>query len=156
MNKKLLSPLIIFGIFLLDRISKYFVLKFILPKSFSVCGFLDFTYVENTGVAFGMFQDANSFFIVFTIILLGAIMVFRRKMAPYGALFTIALALVVGGALGNLYDRIAHGYVIDFIDFSFFPAVFNVADASISIGAGLVAFELHKSNSPARGLGCEK
>ncbi|MBU2530288.1 MAG: signal peptidase II [Elusimicrobia bacterium] len=145
MNKKLLSPLIILFIFALDRISKYFVLKFISRDSFSVCGFLNFSYVENTGVAFGMFQNANSFFIVLTIILLVAIMFFRRKFEPYGLLVTIGIAMIVGGALGNLYDRIVYGYVIDFVDLSFFPAVFNVADSSISFGAILVALKMHRT-----------
>ena len=146
MYKKLLSPLIILSIFALDRISKYFVLKFILPESFSVCGFLDFVYVENTGVAFGMFPDANLFFVFFTIVLLVLIMIFRRKMEPYGIIVAIGIAMVVGGALGNLYDRIAYGYVIDFISLSFFPAVFNVADSSISVGAILIAFKMHKKS----------
>ncbi|MCK4936380.1 MAG: signal peptidase II [Elusimicrobiales bacterium] len=145
MNKKLLSPLIILSIFALDRISKYFVLKFILPESFSVCGFLDFVYVENTGVAFGMFQNANSFFIVLTLVLLSMIMVFRRKIEPCGILVAIGIAMVVGGALGNLYDRIVYGYVIDFVNLSFFPAVFNVADSSISVGAVLIALKMRKT-----------
>ena len=146
-NRKLLSPLIILGIFAADRISKYFVLKFILRDSFNICSFLDFVYVENTGVAFGMFPNANSFFIVFTIILLIMIMIFRRKLAPYGPIAAIGIAMVVGGALGNLYDRIVYGYVVDFVSVSFFPAVFNIADSSISIGAILVAFKLHKRES---------
>ncbi|MCG2726903.1 MAG: signal peptidase II [Elusimicrobia bacterium] len=148
MNQKLLSPLIILSVFAADRISKYFVLKFILPKSFSLCGFLNFAYVENTGVAFGMFQNSNSFFIFFTIILIVAIMLFRRKMESYGVFVAIGIALVVGGALGNLYDRIVYGNVIDFIDLSFFPAVFNVADSSITIGAILIAFSLKKTKKP--------
>ncbi len=146
MNKKLLSPLIILTIFVLDRISKYFVLKFILPESFKVCGLLNFVYVENTGVAFGMFPNANSFFIISTIVLLVAIMIFRRKMEPYGIVASIGIAMVIGGALGNLYDRIVYGYVVDFIDLSFFPAVFNIADSSISIGAILVAFKMRKKS----------
>jgi len=58
---------------------------------------------------------------------------------------------VLGGALGNLYDRIAYGHVVDFIDLSFFPAVFNVADASITVGAVFLAFGMkdEKKAQPA-------
>ena len=70
MGQKLLSPLIILSVFTADRITKYFVLKFIEFKSYAITGFLSFNYVENTGVAFGMFSGVNSFFIVFTVILI--------------------------------------------------------------------------------------
>ncbi len=73
------------------------------------------------------------------------IMVFRRKIEPCGILVAIGIAMVVGGALGNLYDRIVYGYVIDFVNLSFFPAVFNVADSSISVGAVLIALKMRKT-----------
>ncbi len=141
MNQKLLSPLIILAVFAADRISKHFVLKFIEFKSYDLNKFLSFNYVENTGVAFGMFSGGNSFFIMFTVILITGIMIVRRKLEKHGIYAVAGIALIIGGALGNLYDRIVHGFVIDFIDLSFFPAVFNVADSCISIGAFLLCLK---------------
>jgi len=110
-------------------------------------GIVDFRYVKNTGAAFGFLGDweySIQFFIVVTSV---SLLVFLFVLWRYGrnhALLNLSFALIIGGALGNFIDRIYLGYVRDFICFSFldgfsFNAVFNVADASLTIGVVLFA-----------------
>lgn len=106
--------------------------KVVIPKLFN------FTYVENRGAAFGIFQGARVFFIVITLILLFLVIYYFIKKKPQSILEKTALAFITGGALGNFIDRAFLGYVRDFIETAFmnFP-VFNVADCFVCIGAGL-------------------
>lgn len=136
---KLVSPAIILALFLADRVSKAWALKSLYGKSVAVLPFFHLTYAENTGVAFGMFRDSNMFFLVFSAALVAVLLFLRRRIARHGSAAAVGLALVLGGALGNMFDRIAYGFVVDFFDFSFFPAVFNVADSGITVGAALMA-----------------
>lgn len=101
---------------------------------------LHFTYVQNTGAAFGIFKNGNVFFIIASILILAAIAVFLIKCKPSQGMVKIAAGLIVGGALGNLFDRIFRGFVVDFIDFRLinYP-VFNIADCCIVCGAILFA-----------------
>ena len=142
MNNKWLEPSLMLAVFFLDRFTKTFALKHLYLKSAAILPFFKLTYVENTGVAFGMFRGGNNFFIVFSAILIAALLVFRRKCSGRGLAASAGLALVLGGALGNLYDRLAYGFVVDFFDFSFFPAVFNIADSAITVGACFLAIGL--------------
>jgi signal peptidase II len=139
MKRAILEPLLVLAVFSLDRLAKALILKNLYFKSVVVWDFFRLTYVENTGVAFGMFRGANNFFIAFSVVLIAVLLVFRRKCFGCGAAVSAGLALVLGGALGNLYDRLAYGFVVDFFDFSFFPAVFNIADSAITAGAILLA-----------------
>lgn len=97
--------------------------------------FLSFTYVENYGIAFGMFKDQRIFFIIATGLIAAVVLYFMFKTYKQYKLIGICLALIFGGAIGNLIDRIRLGYVIDFIHFRFFPPVFNIADSAIVVGA---------------------
>ncbi|MBT7121612.1 MAG: signal peptidase II, partial [Clostridia bacterium] len=103
---------------------------------------LHLTYVENTGASFGIFQNSVIFFIIVTGIVLAAGITFMIRTRKTQSLFLkISLSLVIGGAFGNFYDRIVLGFVRDFIDFklfSFWNWVFNIADASLVIGAILL------------------
>ena len=137
--KKLATPFTVLSLFLLDRATKAWALKALYGRSVGVLPFFRLTYAENTGVAFGMFKDSNTFFLVFSAALVGVLLFLRRRIEANGPVAALGLALVLGGALGNLYDRIAYGYVVDFFDFSFFPAVSNVADSGITVGAFLMA-----------------
>ncbi|MBI5744032.1 MAG: signal peptidase II [Elusimicrobia bacterium] len=142
--RKLASPAIILAVFLLDRLTKAWAFKALYGRSTQVLPFLRFTWAENTGVSFGLFRDNNLFFIAFSAALVAVLLLFKRKIQAHGAAAAAGLALVLGGALGNLYDRIAYGFVVDFLDFSFFPAVFNAADSAITVGAALLAWGMRE------------
>lgn len=143
------APAIILSLFLLDRASKAWALKSIYGRSVEVLPFFRLTYAENTGVAFGMFRDSNTFFLVFSAVLVAVLLFLRRRIEKHGALPAVGLALVLSGALGNMFDRIAYGFVVDFFDFSFFPAVFNVADSAITVGAVLLALGIKDEKKAA-------
>lgn len=149
--KKLAVPGVILALFAADRLAKAWALKALYGKSVALLPFFRLTYAENTGVAFGMFSDSNRFFIVFSIVLVGVLLFMRRRIERHGAAAALGLALVLGGALGNLYDRFAYGFVVDFFDFSFFPAVFNVADSGITVGAALLALGIKDEKKPKAG-----
>ena len=138
-----------------DQIIKFFVsinLKEIGSVSV-IDNLLSFTYVENNGVAFGSFAGNRWIFVVLTTALIAAILIYMFKKKPKSKLFyaSVALvattgnaltlvyvALVVGGGIGNLIDRIFYGYVIDYISLSFFPPVCNFADYCITVGTVLL------------------
>jgi signal peptidase II len=128
---------IIAAIIALDQYTKFLTLTKLVPiGDFNVIpGFLEFTYVENYGIAFGMFQNKTLFFIIATSIIAVIVLYFVFKMSKKYVFFTICLSLIFGGAVGNIIDRIRLGYVVDFIHFSFFPPVFNIADSGVVVGA---------------------
>jgi signal peptidase II len=139
-----------FSIFL-DQISKAWILQhFRLNQSVILLdGFFNLTYVRNTGAAFSLLANANDairipFFFFVPFLALGFIFSSYRKLTEKEVLASIAYALVTGGAIGNLIDRLRFGYVIDFFDFYWgiyhYP-VFNIADSVICIGVGLLFFQ---------------
>jgi signal peptidase II len=91
----------------------------------------------NTGAAFGMFKDASMVFTVLAFIVIGAILFYYPKVEREDWSLRLALSMQLGGAMGNLIDRLTIGHVTDFISVGNFP-VFNVADASISVGAAVL------------------
>ena len=143
-NKKAL--LIILGIFiiLLDQITK----AILIGRNITIIpNILNFTYTENTGVAFGIGSNNLLFIIIVNIILLGIIIKFikeRKEQVNFSIL--ISLILILSGGIGNLIDRIVRGYVIDFIDVNLFNFPnFNIADISISVGIISLIFILCNS-----------
>lgn len=113
----------------------------------------DLTYVENKGASFGMLAGgggARVFLALLSITVAGFLISWLARI--YRPLSAAAVALIIGGAIGNLVDRVAFGYVVDFFDFSglFFPWVFNVADASINIGIALLVLDWWRERSAAR------
>ncbi len=138
--------LIILGIciILLDQITK----AILIGKNTTVIpNVLNFTYTENTGVAFGIGSNNLLFIIIVNIIVLGMIIKFikeREEQVNFSIL--ISLILILSGGIGNLIDRIVRGYVIDFIDINVFNFPnFNIADISISIGIISLIFILCNS-----------
>lgn len=127
----------------LDQWTKFLV-RSIIPANTSrdpITGFgkyLTFTHVRNTGAAFGMFRDTNTLFIILPILVAGAIIVYSVRQGRQPWPLVLAFGMQVGGALGNVVDRIVIGGVTDFIDVHWWP-IFNVADSSVVIGTAVLA-----------------
>ena len=126
----------------IDQLTKWWVVSSLPGDPVVVIdGVLQFRYVTNSGAAFSMLQGAGSLIALVAIAVIVFIFVVARRVDWRSE--AIALGLVLGGAVGNLIDRVFRGPglldggVVDWVDFSFFPA-FNVADASITVGAGLI------------------
>jgi signal peptidase II len=109
-------------------------------------GLIRLTYVRNTGAAFSMFLGFSPYLAVIGIAAVLAIMYFHFKMPKHDYYMQIALSCVLGGSLGNVFDRLMRSYVIDYIDFKVFP-VFNFADIMINIGMFLIIIRLFNEES---------
>ncbi len=107
----------------------------------SLAHIFTFTYTTNTGVAFGLFKDLGPIFVGVAVVVIAAIVIYQREVPQEAWLVRVALGLQLGGAAGNLVDRLRVGHVTDFIHFHFWP-VFNVADMSIVGGVILLAFTM--------------
>src|SRR3954453_8780876 len=101
--------------------------------------YIRLTYVENRGAAFGVLQEQTSFFILVGLVVISVIVASYRYIPEPSWLLNLCLGLQMGGAIGNLVDRILVGYVVDFVDLTFWP-VFNVADSAICIGVAGLAY----------------
>ncbi|MBI2867778.1 MAG: signal peptidase II [Chloroflexi bacterium] len=91
------------------------------------------THVRNTGSAFGFFPEQTVFLIIASFVAILVMVLYYRRVGKPNPLVTVSFGLQLGGAVGNLFDRIRQGYVVDFIDFRVWP-VFNAADSAITIG----------------------
>lgn len=135
-------------VLLLDQFTKVLVLgAFQLGDSTPIASFFNLVRVHNHGAAFSFLAGAGGWQRwFFTVIGVGAaiFMVWMLRAHPGQKLFSLAISLILGGAIGNVIDRLVHGYVVDFLDFYWgtwhFPA-FNVADAGISVGAALLILD---------------
>jgi len=129
----------------LDRWTKQLAIEHLLDsgvRSVPILGeYIRFTYVENRGAAFGLLQNQTAFFIVVGVIVIGVIVASYRYMTEPPLLLNVCLGLQLGGAVGNLIDRIRVGYVVDFVDLTFWP-VFNVADSAICVGVAGLAYSV--------------
>ncbi|UCD57442.1 MAG: signal peptidase II [Candidatus Hydrogenedentota bacterium] len=130
---------IAFLITLIDQVTKWIVISHLhLHESVPVVpGIFSVTRVHNSGIAFGLFPGLPDVFMVITLISMLFVIYFYLTSESRGTLLTLGCAFILGGAMGNLLDRFRFGYVVDFVNFSFWPA-FNVADASVSIGVALL------------------
>ncbi|MCI5048171.1 MAG: signal peptidase II [Aquisalinus sp.] len=155
----LFAPVLLMSlvIIIIDQISKHIVLyasplggEYCSPTTPEFCGrielsgIFDLTMVWNRGVSFGLFAGGMTSRVIFStlsIVVAFGLLIWltnlRRRVAAIG------VGLIIGGALGNAYDRIVYGAVVDFLDFSglYFPYVFNIADASINIGVACLAYD---------------
>lgn len=141
-------------VLIIDQASKYYFENrldlyeqiVIIPDYFS------WMLAYNTGAAFSFLADSSGwqrwFFALIAVVVSGVLVVWLKRLGPGETWLAIALALVLGGALGNLYDRVAIGHVIDFIFVHWkehgFPA-FNLADSAITVGAIMLALDMFKS-----------
>lgn len=130
-----------FSVFILDRLSKSIIKFFLLsPKSYPVIkGIFHLTLIKNQGAAFGLFPGSFPLFLFISLATIVLIFYLYSQKKIKGKLGEFSLGLILGGALGNLYDRIFYGAVIDFLDFRIWP-VFNLADSAITIGVILLAW----------------
>ncbi|MFH1212331.1 MAG: signal peptidase II [Candidatus Woesearchaeota archaeon] len=136
------------GVLAIDIISKHIVFYNGIKRDF---GFFAINIVTNTGISFGLFQGNNTLFIIVSLAIFFALVYFFKCFNRRERYFA---ALIGAGLVGNMLDRIIRGFVIDFIDFKFWPA-FNAADASIFIGVlGLIVLlvksEIEKQKGPER------
>jgi len=133
--------IIIISAIVADRVSKVICRQYLRPLGSIpvIKGVFHLTYVENTGAAFGMLQG-NTWFLILTSALVSAVVAYLIwKVKPENRYVKLSLALILGGALGNLVDRVLLGYVVDFLDFRIWP-VFNIADSCVVVGAILLGY----------------
>jgi signal peptidase II len=126
-------------VFLLDRALKSVAFARLAPAGSLpvIKGFFNLTYVRNTGVAFGLFPGQRLFLILIGIIVCFLVVYYHEKSGNKNLLLNVYLGLILGGSLGNLFDRVVSGYVTDYMDFRVFP-VFNLADMCINLGVILI------------------
>lgn len=166
LSNKFLSLFLLSNVLIiLDQFSKRWIQAYI-PENHSlpiIDGFFSLTHIRNPGVAFGIFASSTSnvkipLFIIFSIIAIGAILVFFYQTPRDHRMTLTGLILLFSGAIGNLIDRIMYQEVVDFLDFYFgdlhFPA-FNIADSCITIGVGLLFIDLFQRDRDLRRMQAE-
>ena len=143
----MLFAVVFLSVLVADQLSKWWILaNFALYESREIIpGFFNFTFLTNNGAAFSILAGQPAlwrqvFFVTINLIALVVIAIAQRRIGKNDRLYTVALALIAGGAAGNLIDRIRFAYVVDFLDVyvgsSHWPA-FNIADAAINVGVAL-------------------
>ena len=145
------------SVLLLDQYSKLWIVeRFAYGDAQVLSGFFNLVRVHNYGAAFSFLSDAGGWqrwaFSLLAAVISAVIVIWIARLPAQKKLEALALALILGGALGNLYDRLTLGYVVDFLDFHWsgmhFPA-FNVADAGISVGAVMLILDTLINGSEA-------
>lgn len=124
---------------MVDRLTKIYAVNNFMEKSIDG-KLINLTYLENRGAAFGILQDKRLVFIILTTaIVLYLLYYFVKNIKTSPMILNLSLAMIISGAIGNFYDRLIQGYVVDFLEFSFvkFP-VFNVADILVTVGCALM------------------
>ena len=154
----MLIPFLVAGaVLLIDQLSKCLVhLKLVPGESIPIIkNVFHISLIHNTGCAFGLFRHQATILMALSILTIVMILVFYRQLVGSGRILRVAVSLLIGGASGNLIDRLRFGYVVDFLDFQIWP-VFNLADSAVTIGVALILWNLfHKrcSRSPCAGRG---
>ncbi|MFA5826323.1 MAG: signal peptidase II [Gallionellaceae bacterium] len=138
-------------VIVLDQLSKLWISShFAYGESYTVTGFFNLLLIHNLGASFGMLNDAGGWqrWLFSGIAIAASVwIIWLLRKHQQEKLFCIALAFILGGALGNLIDRLMYGYVVDFLDFHWDEhhfAAFNVADSAINIGAALLLWDSFK------------
>lgn len=146
----MIEAVVMAAVVLLDQLTKLWAsATFVGASTAAIPGVVNFCYVENTGAAFSMFSNGTLWLTIFSLLMAGILIfaIYRYKKQTTRPL-RIFLAMIAGGAIGNLIDRVFAGYVVDFIEFAFMEfAVFNVADIFVTLGAiFLVIYVLFMKN----------
>lgn len=137
-----LRPSAVLVLLALDRVTKLWAMQDLrLHGPIPVLPFFELSYMENTGAAFSLGYGMNGVFIVVSAVLIVALALLMRRWPKDSFWLQAGGTLVLAGALGNLYDRLAYRYVVDFLYLHHWP-VFNVADSCICVGAALLAWGL--------------
>jgi signal peptidase II len=138
----------------LDQLSKLWISShFTYFETYTITGFFNLVLVHNFGASFSMLSDAGGWqrWLFSGIAVAASVwIIWLLRKHQQEKLFCIALALILGGALGNLIDRLMYGYVVDFLDFHWDEhhfAAFNVADSAINIGAALLLWDSFKNKA---------
>ena len=148
MKKRLITLIsIVLGSIFLDQLTKILVLKLMdLHDSITIIpGMLNITYIQNRGAAFGMLSDHRWVFMVISTLTLIGMGIYLFGFCKERMLMQVGLAMIIGGGIGNRIDRTVYSYVVDMIDFCLFDFwmwIFNVADAFVCVGAGIVIYSL--------------
>ena len=145
-NKLIITSL---GVLLIDMLSKVLVKHFIfLGQRIKIIKNLFYiTYVKNTGAAFSIFRNNTLFLVILSVFVIGLLFYYLNKKDYISKIESISYGLILGGAVGNLFDRVIYGYVIDFIDICIFGydyPVFNIADMAIVFGVILVIIDMFR------------
>lgn len=131
-------------VIVIDQLSKAWIWRELGPIEGSsrplLGSWLSLTLVKNNGVAFGLFQNIPYFFTITSVLIsIGAILFYRYQLPNNRPWVQLSLGLIVGGAIGNIIDRLRIGFVIDFVHVSWFPGIFNAADSAITVGVIMLA-----------------
>lgn len=131
------------GIIVLDQFVKYWITTHMLLGSSIpiIADILHITYILNPGAAFGILENQRYFFIAIAFAMIFFVFYLYPKIPKQFRLLRMGVILLVGGAAGNLVDRIRTGLVVDFIDFRIWP-VFNIADIAIVVGVGIIIYSM--------------
>ena len=142
-------------VIVLDQASKWLMVSWLsLHETFAVVPFFNLTMAHNPGAAFSFLADAGGwqkwFFVGLASIVSIALLIWLKKLKPQAKLEAVSLAMILGGAVGNVIDRFYYGYVIDFLDVYYgtyhWPA-FNIADSAIVVGAILLVIDSFRSKT---------
>jgi signal peptidase II len=162
-NRVYIIVILIISIVFIDQLTKFVVKKLMnLRDSIGIVGdFFQFTYIENPGMAFGLQLENKILFTLLSISAAIVVFVYLYRMRNEKMILVIALSFILGGAIGNLIDRLIYGKVVDFLDFEFFDIsipefsflfiefpgfeltrwpIFNIADTSVSIGLLIITW----------------
>jgi signal peptidase II len=131
--------LIFAAVLLADQLTKYWMSSsYVVGESHRVFSWLSFTYVQNTGALWSFAQGANAIFIWLSFVAFGLLLYFHDQFRS--TIAKVCLALLMAGLWGNLLDRLARGFVVDFIDLGWWP-VFNIADSALCVAIAVLLLE---------------
>ena len=133
------------GVWVIDRFLKVLVQKYFIPGDTLIVipKVFHLTFVLNPGAAFGLMAGRTWIFVVTALVVVGGVIYGQSRIPRSERLTRLAIGMIGGGALGNLYDRLTIGRVVDYLDFKIWPFVFNFADSMIVIGVGLFMLRLY-------------
>lgn len=132
---------------IIDQLSKYLTVENMIEGASIpiIPGVFHFTFIYNRGAAFGLLENQQWIFILVAVALIAVVFFFRKDIAAADKYTRYGTALLIGGAIGNLIDRIRINMVVDYFDFIIWP-IFNIADIAICVGVSLIIWGTWKSN----------